>query len=251
MHRRTLMLGILSAGFAWTLGARPARADYTTTPVTSTIAQTETNWNLDFSLPKFNPAEYSLPGQTAVLTQVDLTLNYEFDNTLTMIFAPSLSTITVSASGTMNAYLPDGTTVLSASGPPTGSFSNAALYTLTPSDLLNKDFTKIYDLSPPATGSFVTKLMGQSEINQFLYNSSNGVTMAQLPVTAIAQSSFASSSGNGFGSSVTLAGASISVVYHYVLPEPSSFLLMGLGVMGLGAIAMKRSWGGLKKSTAA
>ena len=249
MQQRTWMQGMLLVGLALAQGGATARADYTTAPQTFTIPLTKTNWTpttstltgVDpLSVVKFDPTTLGLPpGQTAILTQVDLTVNYTFENTLTMRF-DNPSTITVSASGTMNLYLPNGTTNLVT--PPT--FTNSSTQTATVSDTFSKYVTLP---TQTTTGTASQSYVDQPTVSQFLYNGSNG-KLINLPVFAQAQSSFATNSGNGFGSSVTLAGASITVVYHYILPEPSSFVLTGLGVMGLGTIVVKRSRVGLKKS---
>jgi len=251
MQRRTFTLGILSVAFALALGAGSARADYTTAPANYTIPLTQTNWSdttqslqglNGFPVVKFDPTVYSVPGFKAVLTEVDLVLTYTFENTLQMRF-DNVSTIVVAASGTMNLTLPDGTTNLVTS--PT--FSNSGTQTSTISDVFSKYVTLP---TYTKTGTVGANYVDQPTLSQFLYNQT-GSKVIQLPVSANAQSSFSSSSGNGMGSSVTLAGASISIVYHYILPEPSSFVLTGLGVMGLGAFAVQRSRVGLKKSAAA
>jgi hypothetical protein len=257
MQQRTWMLGMLVVGLVLVQGGATARADYTTAPQTFTIPLTKTNWTPTTStltsvdplvVPKFDPTDPSLvhpSGQTPILTQVDLTVTYTFENTLTMRF-DNPATITVSASGTMNLFQPDGTTNLVT--PPT--FTNSSTQTATVSDVFSK-FVTLPTQTTTGTVPQSYKSTGtpqdQATLNQFLYNGSNG-KFINLPVTASAQSTFTTNSGNGFGSSVTLAGATITVVYHYLVPEPSSLVLTGLGMMGLGTIVVKRSRVGLKKS---
>jgi hypothetical protein len=252
MQQRTLMQGMLVVGLVLVQGAATARADFTQT---FTIPLTKTNWDpttFSSSTPpvdplivqKFDPnspiqVPEPHPGQTPILTQVDLTVTYTFENTLSMRF-DNPSTITVSASGTMNVFQPDGTTNLVT--PPT--FTNSTTQTATVSDVFSKYVTLPIQTT---TGTVSQSHLDQATLSQFLYNGSNG-KFINLPVTASAQSTFSTNSGNGFGSSVTLAGATITVVYHYLVPEPSSLVLTGLGVMGLGTIVVKRSRVGLKKS---
>jgi hypothetical protein len=261
MQQRTWMQGMLVVGLVLVQGAATARADFTQT---FTIPLTKTNWDpttFSSSTPpvdplivqKFDPnspiqVPEPHPGQTPILTQVDLTVSYTFENQLTMQFV-NPATITVSASGTMNLFQPDGKTNLVT--PPT--FTNSATQTATVSDVFSKTVTFPPSGYQTTTGtskqsySSTGSPLDQATLNQFLYNGSNG-KFINLPVTASAQSTFTTNSGNGFGSSVTLAGATITVVYHYLVPEPSSLVLTGLGVMGLGTIVVKRSRVGLKKS---
>jgi hypothetical protein len=79
-----------------------------------------------------------------------------------------------------------------------------------------------------------------SLLSQFL-----GTGRIELPITAIAYSSFYSSSGNGAGMVLTAADATVTVQYQYTpfaaaaVPEPSGLALLGLGaglcLVGAGA----------------
>ena len=259
MLKRTTLLGLVVVGLA-ILWDTAVRADYTTALQSFTIPLTATNWDPSTTVltgvdpvdvVKFDPNSSSLvqqAGATANLTEVDLTLNYTFENTMSMVFY-NPSQITISGSGTMNLYGPDGKTNLVAPA----SFSSSATQTATASDTFSK-----YVKLPTQTfsGSASQAYVDQATLSEFLYNgTSPNDRIIILPVYAQAQTSF-TTSGSGGGSSLTLAGATITVVYHYmlsgpfVIPEPSSLTLTALGVMGLGVIVAMRSRVGLKKSGA-
>jgi len=54
-----------------------------------------------------------------------------------------------------------------------------------------------------------------------------------LPVSATAGNAFSTTSGNGSGSIITRAGVRVELSYTYVVPEPSSVALLGLGGGGI------------------
>lgn len=243
MRNTRSILSIFVAGLVIPALTGVARADFTPTQ-TASIPLTQTNWDSTtpsvagvdpLTFQQFNAAQYSQNGLTAVLTSVQLTLNYTFDNTLTMRF-DNVSTITVTASGTMGLTLPGGTNLL----PTTPTFTHSETLSATPSDVFSKYVT--LPLTPPATGTVNGTYTDSATLSQF-----TGTGTISLPAFANATSSFTSSSGNGYGSSVTYASATVGIVYFYTLaPEPSSFVLMGLGVVGLVAVACRRSRDGLK-----
>jgi hypothetical protein len=256
MRQRLMMPGVLCVGFALVLGSAPARATYYTTPVQAlVIPLTQTNWGTNtlsiqalnpFVVKKFDPLNpdpaHPLPsGQTAVLFGITVALGYEFDNTPTMTFK-NVATLTVNTVGAMNMYLPDGKTNVVVA--PT--FSNIAQQVSTTADTFPKSVT----LSTQKTTAIVSgSYVDTATLAQFI--GSKGATIS-LPVFAQATTTFTSSSGNGTGSAVTFAGAQINLVYFYTLvPEPTSFVLMGLGLTGLIVVAGNRTRFGLKKLPAA
>ena len=95
---------------------------------------------------------------------------------------------------------------------------------------------------PPsnATLSFTNSLDASSSASlmaQFI-----GTGSIDMPLTAVAHSSFFSSSGNGGGVVLTSASATVTLQYLYtpsIVPEPSGLTLLGLGA-GVGLLAAVR-----------
>lgn len=232
MHRRVLILGLVFAAIAQVLAAPAARADFTTNPQTFAIPLTPTNWGpnteslvgLDpLAIQQFNPAAYSVGGKTAVLEGVNVRVDYEFENTLSMQFF-NLSTISVTATGSMSIENTHGVAFLTSS-----PFTNSETMTANPSTLLGKTVTFPTQTFTGTMSSPVGGYTGSTTLQNF-----TGTSKISLPVVAQASSKFSTSSGNGFGSSVTDAQATITISYRYALvPEPSSMILVGMGCVGL------------------
>jgi hypothetical protein len=204
-----------------------ARADFVTNPQILSIPLTQTDWGLSTPVVKnadvvqqFNPATYSMPGQTAVLTAVEVRLDYEFDNTITITLANLSSSATESASGSIKLLLPNQTNLL-----PTQTFSNS--HSLPgPQNMLMQTWSDKF------TGSIMSPVGGFTDptlLSQF-----KGTSRISPPVDAMAVSSF--TGNDATGSSTDTASASISFFYHYILlpiPEPSSLALLGMGGLAL------------------
>ena len=231
MSIRSAILSIFGAGLVLCLASSPSRADVLTQ--TFSLPLTQTNWDTTttfasgsnpFVVQEFNGAAHPLNGAPSTLQSVTLTMDYEFDNTLKAThYNPS--TITVDASGTISLSVPNVTTL-------TGSFQNSGSDTAVAGDT----FPKIDNVNHKVvTGSKVATYADSGTLSQF-----TGTGTISVPAIAIATSSFSSSSGNGFGGSRTLAAVTLTVTYTYV-PEPGSFVLMGMGGLGLLVVKYRRS----------
>jgi hypothetical protein len=211
-------------------GASQARADHTgwlSIPA-STFGPTQTDWPaVNLALPQFNP-------NLGILTEVDLRLDYKFDNTLTAQFV-TMATINVNAMGAMGVVVPGGS---GSSHLLTASFTSSGSHDSTPSDIMSGN--------PVPLGHKV--VTGTTPVLTFKENDSTTLAMfkgtgqVMLPAAATALSNFTTTSGNGFGSSLTLATATVEVMYTYIaVPEPSSVVLTGLGVTGLVLAGCRRA----------
>jgi hypothetical protein len=244
MRRQAVLMALLVVGISPLLGSR-ARADFIQLPAqTDVIAPTKTDWNdktssligsNPFMVKLFNPADFQSqapPGKFAKLEAVAISLTYSINNTITLRF-DNVSTINVTATGFVAVTLPDHTTNLV--NPAT--FTTAISRSSNASDL----FPKFVPITP-------NTVAGTSAIGYTLDTNSSIVSMFQgkgtidLPVFAHAQSTFSSTSGNGAANVVTIAAATISVIYWYsFVPEPSSIVLTGLGGLGLALASVRRA----------
>jgi len=220
-----------------------------------TVFNPGTNSSVPFKVPtlaysQFDPSTHLVNGLPGKLVGVELTLDYKFENTISLRF-DNLSTLRVDVTGLIDLTLPtgkelkadfSGPTVPPIPGNPTpnaGQFLNSSGdITLNPGNMLSKTVNlpkttitgSITSLSPAGTGftdaATLAKFTGASTVN--------------LPILARASSNFFSSSGNGFGSSTTLASAVVSIRFIFV-PEPASMVLTGLGLTA-GLVWTRRSW---------
>jgi len=239
MRRRALICGLAVMVIVQVLTAPAVRADFTTNPQTFSIPLTPTNWGADTSslvgldplvVQQFNPASFSVGGKTAVLEGVNVRVDYEFDNTLSMQFF-NMSTISVTATGSLSIENQKGVPFLTSA-----PFVNTETLTANPSSILGKTVTFP---TKTITGTMSSPAGGYSGGMTLLNFTGTGTT--RLPVVSQASSTFSTSSGNGFGSSVTDAKATITISYRYALvPEPSSVLLVGMGCLGLLGVSRQR-----------
>jgi len=234
MRIRALSLALLVVGLA-AATTPAARADWLqTAPQTFSLPLTLTDWDQNTaSLAGKNPFEVRqfdaasayqgplLPGQHVTLEAIGIRLDYEFQNTIAVRF-DNPSTITVQASGYMQLSLPGVTTDLV--NRPT--FSNSVTETRT-----TGTFPQTVVETTKVTKSFSALAYDRS--NLAILNAFTGTGLVDLPVTARAVSDFLVNSGNGQGTSDTAARATLSVVYFFAVPEPTSFALVGVGGVGL------------------
>lgn len=231
MSLRSWTTRILGAGLLICLAAGSSRADVLVQ--TFSLPLTQTNWDTTtpafnganpFQVQEFDGTAHPLYGSPSTLQSVTLKMDYEFDNTLKSTFA-NPSTITVSAHGNLSLTVP-GVTGL------TGSFDRTGSATATDADT----FPKTVDLGLQVkTDSKTVTYTDSSTLSKFM-----GTGVISVPAVATATSDFTSSSGNGFGGSRTFASVTFTVTYTYV-PEPGSFVLMGLGGIGLFVVNRRRS----------
>lgn len=231
MSIRSSLTRILGVGLVLCLASSPSRADVLTQ--TFSLPLTQTNWDTTtaafnganpFVVQEFDGAAHPLFGAPSTLSSVTLTMDYEFDNTLKATHA-NPSTIAITAHGDISLTVPTITSL-------TGSFDNSGSSTAVDGDSFPKVVNVIHK---NITGSKVATYTDLSTLSKFM-----GTGTISVPAIATASSNFTTSSGNGFGGSRTLAAVTFTVSYTFV-PEPGSFVLMGLGGLGLLFFNHRRS----------
>jgi hypothetical protein len=244
MRGRAAVIGLLSVACALALEGPRAKADFQVETQTFSIPLTQTDYSpgtpaveaVDpFQVQQFNTNLGN--GLVGVLIGVGVGLNYHIQNTITVTFE-NTATINVQATGAIHLLGPSGTDLVNPA-----SFMNSANLAPLPSDT----FAKTVNLpTKDITGLSQAGYNDAATLNAF-----TGTGQVLLPVIATAESSFTSSSGNGFGGSTTLAGVNLTLQYFFfVVPEPASFVLTALGGVGLLSMAY-RSRGRRAKGRAA
>ena len=264
MRRRTIAFQLACLAALW-LGPRPAAGGEILTPLQTRSTSppdvlVTTNWGpgspgvtSPLVFDQFNPHLGSLD---AVLITLATTIRNDF----TMIFPGSdpgqpPTTLYLATSATSDpsvladpakrAQLTDGPTItLYASNGLTQIFG--APGTRQPVDFVQKtsDLAETFSSLLPVTDpNFIPPTMTQQSYSRTL-DSSDGAALlpsfigtgtVDLPITATAFSSFYSDSGNGDGTVLTKANATVSVQYLYTpasVPEPASAILLALGIGG-------------------
>lgn len=228
--RRTRLSGFFLAGLLLAGLVPTARAGYVTTYTqTFSIPLTETDWGPTtetlvgkdpFAIQAFDGSKHQVFGHDGTLYAVGVKLDYTFENTITMQFTRA-STLSVVAQGSMHLAGPNGKDLVNS---PT--FVNSS--TLTGA---NQSITLPMKVVSSSSG------LGYKDAATLASFTGTGTIL--LPIYASATSNFSSSTGTGGGSSVTLAMANLSLTY-FIAPEPSSFVLGGLGLASLGLYAWCR-----------
>jgi hypothetical protein len=197
------------------------------------------------------------------LTGIDVTLTFNIRNDylLTFVNTPITTTMYVATSMTTNpniladpaqrATLTDGPTVTLY-----GPGGNTQLIG-PPESRQPVDFVKMTEASgtwsstPVGNQGFIPPTVTHQVLSLTLTNASTPSLFSQfigsgkvdLPVSATANSSFFSSTGNGTGEVLTTANASVEIQYiftPFAIPEPSSAILLGLGIAA-SVVACRRS----------
>jgi len=218
-----------------------------------TVFDPGTNASVPFTIPtlaytQFDPNTHMVNGMPGKLVGVELSMDYKFENTISLRF-DNLSTLRVDVTGLMDLTLPTGTelkadfpgpTAPPVPGNPTpnaGQFLNTSGdITLNPGNMLSKTV----NLPKTTITGSITSPAGTGFTDAAMLAKFTGTSTVTLPILAQAKSNFFSSSGNGFGSSTTLASAVVSIRFIFV-PEPASVVLTGLGLTA-GLVWTRRSW---------
>jgi len=221
-----------------------------------------TNWgpgttgiNNPLSFNQFNP-------QLGSLNAINITLTTTIRNDYELVFVPTPipTTIYVAttqttdpsilADPTRRAMLTDGPTV-TLFGPDGTTQIFGAPATRQPVDLVqlterSGTWSSLLPITNPnfipptlTTQTFSRTLT--AELAPSLFSEFIGTGSVDLPVTAMAFSSFYSSTGNGGGAVLTKANASVTLEYLFgpMVPEPPSTILLGLGI-GISLLAGAR-----------
>jgi hypothetical protein len=190
-----------------------------------------------------NPQSVTIPVE-AQLQQVNITFNWGFSNQISLTFGPS-GNESVSATGGITLAKPNA----DIQGPnpdpnnflfPTQTFSR--VFAVSDGEAGKTYFSPSAPGNPNAPGLPQTFISGQNGYASPLSVSYNALTdpadvkaflgtgTVGFQVIATAAADFFSSNGNGDGTSLTSAYPDMTVTYVYTtIPEPSSFLLVGLG----------------------
>jgi hypothetical protein len=245
--------GFLSICVAFLFLAHNASADGTLPAQTQSTSSSlvDTNWgpgttglNDPLVFNQFNP-------QLGTLTGINLTFSFTIRNdyVLTFVNTPTPTTIYVATSQTSNpailsnpaerATLTDGNTV-TLLGPGSSGTIFGPPATRQPVDFVAMTeasgtwssllpITNPHFIPPTETTQSLSETLTGSLLNDF-----TGHGTVDLPVLATGNSSFFSSTGNGSGEVLTTADATLSIQYTFipfaVVPEPSSIILLGVGI---------------------
>jgi hypothetical protein len=228
------------------------------TPIATTALQTD---SIAPTVPNWSPTTPSLQGQNPLvfsqfnpalgqLQSVNLTMTFTTSEVVNMNFTTA-STITLRSS---SAQAPNAGPTITLNGP-SGSgnllTASAPVFTYTktyggPGQTLPQSFSNDTTKFQPGSPFFLTP-NGQPNNLTSSFTGSKSLTITDpgqlslftgtgtvgLPAFATAGSFFSTTSGNGSGSILTFAGLTVTLSYTYVVPEPSSVALLGLGGGGI------------------
>jgi len=261
MRRRTVAfqlacLAVLSLFQHSAAGGQLSQTQSTSSGLVATDWGPGTNGITDpLTFDQFNPS-------LGTLTAIDITLTTNirndyilaFPNTVTpttLYVATSAAPLSVLLDPAQRALLTDGptVTVYGPNGSSTQIFGAPA--TTQPVDFveLTKPSGTFSSLLPVTNPNFIPPTITNLsypltlEANAgSLFSDFIGTGTIGMPVTATAFSSYFSNSGNGDGTVRTTANATVTIQYLFSpvsVPEPSSAILLGLGIVGIGILATR------------
>lgn len=262
MFRRNIALAFPCLAVLW-LSHQPAIAGGMLTPLqTQSIPATPTNWGPG-TTGITNPLVFTQFNQSlGTLTAIDITLNLTIHNDFLLVFQPTQvpTTLYIATTSTTDpsvlanpsqvSQLTDGPTV-TLFGPNGSTQIFGAPGTSIPVDVVSmtEPSGTFSSMLPDTSPNFIPPNNVGLSLSTTLDSSNAASLLSQfvgtgnvdLPITAMAFSSFYSNSGNGSGEVLTTASATVTLQYQYQpiitsIPEPSSLILLGLG-MSLGLLA--------------
>jgi hypothetical protein len=226
MSRRKI--GFHLSGLAILLVSHQTVARGDTTPVQTVMTgMVQTNWipgTTGVTTPTFTQFDPSL----GTLTAINLTLTTNVNNTYFFDFSQVSSATTITETNgspgpTISIFGPGATVVAGSPGTVSGNAIFTAVQPVDMNEILTES-SGTYTQTTNYTNFYSTVL---TDTAGFI-----GTGSVVLDAEAFAYSTFHSDNGNGGGYVLTDAGATVSLYYTYTaaVPEPSSSVLMALGI---------------------
>jgi hypothetical protein len=210
----------------------------TSQPQTDTIPLTPTDWTPTNFSPSVNPAPFTkFDPSLGTLKSVKITLGDMLTQDVSMQFTTAANITVVGDQNHVTVERPDTSTIIDAAIP-AYNVSQAYSGPTFPHSITMPTHTTQNTQQPVI-------LTSAADLALFTQSAAND-TLIRLPATARSNSMFNSSTGNGFGSVVTNAGATVTIQYTYQpvtpatqLPEPATLAVLGLGI-AVFTIAQRR-----------